>query len=367
MTNNNTAKAKKKFTRVIFNGQTGLDKKTYLDRFRKFCEAQKENMRIFSIGPLMYQKNGTIPSGKILDIEPHRRSELRSRVFEEILNQLPNLGGEVPVIVNSHATFRWSDTLSLAINYEFLQQFNSDLFITLVDNVDSVWLRLKKEYPDQQFTLKDVLVWREEETNLTELMAKLSNVKHYIIAKNEPHSVLFDIIFNPSKKKIYTSFPMSLVAGMPDVEKEIETFRERMAKFFVVFNPATIEERRIIDAAREAKGRFFELDVLGEKVSFNAAEVISLRPIIDGQIEIRDYKLIEQADLLIAYVPEVYGRLEISGGVSMEIKYAKDIGHDVYIISPAPDKLTPFYLNNSKKIFESFEKAETYFEKKSFC
>lgn len=364
---NSIAERKDRFTHIICHGQTGLHKNYYLQCFLKFAQAQKQNIHIFPIGSLMYEKNETVPKGKILDVDPYRLALLRSTVFNEVLNDIKSLDHDLPIIINSHATFRWRHTLSLAIDYTFLEEYKPDLFITLVDNVDSVWLRLRKEYPNQRFSLKDVLIWREEEINLTELLAKLLKVPHYVIARNEPHFVLFDIIFNPSKKKVYTSFPMSLVAGMPDVEKEIETFRERMAKSFVVFNPAAIEERRIIKDAQDATERFFELTVLEEKIPFDVGEVISLRPDIDGQIVIRDYKLIEQSDLLIAYVPKVLRRLEMSGGVSMEIKYAKDVGRDVYIISPEPDQLTPFYRAYSTEIFETFEQAEDYFKQKGLC
>ena len=49
-------------------------------------------------------------------------------------------------------------------------ELDADLYVTLVDNVDAVHERLTREH-DLPHTLKDILVWREEEILATEVLA----------------------------------------------------------------------------------------------------------------------------------------------------------------------------------------------------
>ena len=52
-------------------------------------------------------------------------------------------------------------------------QLDADLYVTLVDNVDAVHERLTRETTTSHHTLKDILVWREEEILATEILATI--------------------------------------------------------------------------------------------------------------------------------------------------------------------------------------------------
>ena len=67
------------------------------------------------------------------------------------------------MLVNTHATFRWRHGLFAAFDFDQIKAFNADLYITLLDNVESVHQRLMRDH-DIDHTLKDIMVWREEET-----------------------------------------------------------------------------------------------------------------------------------------------------------------------------------------------------------
>ena len=56
-------------------------------------------------------------------------------------------------------------------DFDQIAKFQPDLFICLVDNIEVVHDRLHKEH-DVDATLKDCMVWREEEILATELMSK---------------------------------------------------------------------------------------------------------------------------------------------------------------------------------------------------
>ena len=83
---------------------------------------------------------------------------------------MPGEGGPGTVIVNTHATFRWKHGLFHAYDHTQMHELDADLYVTLVDNVDAVHERLEREH-EIRHTLKDILVWREEEIVVTEAMA----------------------------------------------------------------------------------------------------------------------------------------------------------------------------------------------------
>jgi hypothetical protein len=51
------------------------------------------------------------------------------------------------VLVNTHATFRWRHGLFAAFDYDQLKSFNADVYITLMDNAESVHQRADSLQP----------------------------------------------------------------------------------------------------------------------------------------------------------------------------------------------------------------------------
>ena len=61
------------------------------------------------------------------------------------------------VIINTHATFRWRHGLFSAFDFDHIKAFNADLYITILDNIESVHQRLVKDH-DIDHSLKDLMV-----------------------------------------------------------------------------------------------------------------------------------------------------------------------------------------------------------------
>ena len=71
----------------------------------------------------------------------------------------------------------------------------------------------------------------------------------------------------------------------------------------------------------------------GSASSLEAAEVVGIIPDIDGQIYARDFKLIDQADMIISLIPELEdGRPGLSSGVERELQHAHEATRDVFVI-----------------------------------
>ena len=175
--------------RVLFMGQTGIDKQRHLRLLRELCSARGKAIdALFSIGDIMYeesQKAGQlIREGKILDLRLAELAVLRRAAFNRIGNESAGLQN---VFVSSHAVFRWNNQLFRAFELADFEAFQPDLIITLVDDVEAVKLSLEGlrdsgELPaDTAYSLKDLLVWREEEMLAAEILASILGVPHYVL------------------------------------------------------------------------------------------------------------------------------------------------------------------------------------------
>ena len=67
--------------------------------------------------------------------------------------------------------FRWKHGLFPAYDQDHMEALGADVYVTLVDNVDAIHERLTREH-NIRHTLKDILVWREEEMVVTKCLAR---------------------------------------------------------------------------------------------------------------------------------------------------------------------------------------------------
>jgi adenylate kinase len=356
-----------------------MDKKPYLEAVARFAGQQGEPLDIYHVGDLMYREGPDVRPGKILDLPISRLNSLRRAAFKDILSDSrdkPN------VIVNTHATFRWRHGLFSAFDYDQIEQMKPDLFICLVDNIEVVHQRLHDEH-EIDATFKDCMVWREEEILATELMSRvIPGSKFYILSRGR-HALTtrqaFRLICRPGLRKVYPSFPMSHVMDMPDVLAEIDAFRASLAEHFITFDPGDVDEKllleRAIDAARD--GREF-LDVVphsyGGSISASAQpikvrvrEVLDIAGDIDGQIYMRDFKLVDQSDMIVSYIPELPGGIPgLSSGVERELHHAFEHTKEVFVVWKPKKTPSPFITETATRIFASVPEALEYFEKNGY-
>src|SRR6201999_3868082 len=132
------------------------------------ARGQGESLHVYHIGDMMYQEAGDVPAGRILDLPLARLNSLRRAVFRDILSEA---AAHKNVIVNTHATFRWKHGLFSAFDFDQLNSFNADLYVTLVDNIESVHQRMLRDH-QLEHSLKDLMVWREEEILAPETLAR---------------------------------------------------------------------------------------------------------------------------------------------------------------------------------------------------
>ena len=115
----------------------------------------------------------------------------------------------------------------------------------MLDNAESVHQRLLRDH-DIDHTLKDIMVWREEELLATEILANITRgYGHFFMisrGRNVPTTqTIYRLMFEQEKKKVYVSFPMSHVMDLPDTLAEIDRFKATIAEHFIVFDPADVD------------------------------------------------------------------------------------------------------------------------------
>jgi adenylate kinase len=352
--------------RVVVTGQVGLDKKPFLARVVEIARSMGQELAVCHVGGMMYAEAPDVAPGRILDLPLSRLQSLRRSVFKDVL---AHCAGTEHVLVNTHATFRWRHGLFYAFDYDQMKALDADLYVALVDNIDRIHYRLVRD-GHRDHTLKDLMVWREEEVLATELLSQIvgGHGRFCILACGTDDSTaeaMARLIFRRDLKKVYLSFPMSHVDGSPAAMVEIESFRREMKRHFVCFDPGDVEEKHLcslaIGAAEEGK-RTVEYGPPGERAIMETSQLLEIIADIDGQIYARDFKLIDQSDMIVSLVPALEdGRPGLSSGVERELQHAHEATKEVFVIWQPRAEPSPFVTETATAVFRSTQEAVRHF------
>ncbi len=357
--------------RVVITGQVGLGKKAFLQRVADIAHREGRDIDIVHVGDRMYAEAPDVAPGRILDLPKRRLDQLRRSVFKDIIAQA-QAGGNL--IVNTHATFRWKHGLFHAYDHEDMGKIEADLYVTLIDNLDVIHERLTREH-DLHHTLKDILVWREEEIVVTQAMAEaVKGYGHaYIIAQGRASDTarsLYRLMFEPNRKRVYPSFPMTHVMHLPDVTAEIDHFRSRLAENFITFDPGDMNEKELLFKAGTATQRGEEeitIQANGRDLILRVADITQVARDIDAQIYARDFMLIDQSDMIVSYIPVLpNGEPGISSGVERELQHAFEATKEVYVIWTPKVAPSPFVTATATHVCDSIDSLFTHFQQRGY-
>ena len=357
---------------IVVTGMVGVDKKSYLEKVCQFAAGRRIEVLLCNVGDRMYDEAPDIPPGKILDIPMKRLNSLRRSVFKDIIAK----AGKAPnLIVNTHATFRWRHGLFPAVDFDQMRRLNADMYVCLIDGVVALHSRLVKDHAVEH-SLKDLIVWREEEILGTEMLCKGidETIPFYCLARGsevETAETFYGLVFDGRIKKAYLSFPMTAVVDMENVQKEINEFRRLMKRLFICFDPGDLEESYLPERARAASQKgldYVEVTVLGREVRLDLNEVRQIQRDINSQTYARDFMLIDQSDMIISLVPSLDdGRAAISSGVERELQHAHEAAKEVYVIWTAKQNPSVFVTQTATKVFGTVAQAEEYFKAKGYA
>jgi hypothetical protein len=200
----------------------------------------------------------------------------------------------------------------------------------------------------------------------------------YILSRGryaETAETCLRLVTRTDMRTVYPSFPMSHVMEMPEVLAEINAFRGELARHFITFDPGDVDEKllleRAIAAAKQGKdwvavepyARGGRDD--GEPIRVSVREVLDIAGDIDGQIYMRDFKLIDQSDMICSFIPELPGGLPgLSSGVERELQHAFEHTKEVYVVWKPKRNPSPFITETATRTFRTVDEALGYFEEK---
>jgi len=357
--------------RAIVTGQVGVDKGPFLEALQAEALRRGHDLRVCHVGRMMYAEAPDVPAGRILNLPITRLNALRRSVFHEILRIAER---HQHVLINTHATFRWKHGLFAAFDFDQMKAFNPDRYITLLDNVENVHQRLLRDH-DIDHTLKDIMVWREEEILATEIIANIARgFGHFFMlsrGKSAPNpETIYRLLFEPGRKKAYLSFPMTHVANQPEILRTIDDFKRSIQAHFTCFDPSDVDEyllhTRAIQAMQDGQTTI-EVAAAEGLISLKTADVAQISGDILGQLYARDFKMIDQSDLILSIIPELPGGTPaISSGVERELHHAFEGGKEVYVLWLCRATPSPFITETATRVFADMNQAMGYFTEKGY-
>jgi adenylate kinase len=357
--------------RAIVTGQVGVDKGPYLEQVKVEAKKAGHDLEVLHVGKMMYQEAPDVPAGRILNLPITRLNTLRRAVFKEIQRISSQ---HEHVLVNTHATFRWRHGLFAAFDFDQIKEFNADLYLTMLDNAESVHQRLMRDH-DLDHSLKDIMVWREEELLATEILANIARgYGHFFMisrGRNIPTTqTIYRLMFEAKKKKVYLSFPMSHVMDLPETLAEIDRFKEAINEHFICFDPADVDEfilhTTAVKALQEGQTTM-EVNAAEGPITLKTADVAQISGDIMGQIYARDFKMVDQSDMIISLVPELpNGKPGLSSGVERELHHAFEGGKEVFVVWACKALPSPFITETATRVFRSTTEALEYFQNRGY-
>jgi adenylate kinase len=351
--------------RVICTGISGTERVGFLDEVARMASQVGRPLEIFDVREAMFQiaadVGEPVEEETILDMFPAALVLLRAAALEKISSLSDQAGRHRDWIINTHAVFRWKNTLISGFDPYYLGRLKPDLYVTITAGVLTVRERLRQFPRWEDTSVEDLLVWREEEQWATEEMARIHHKPQYLLGRSLPARSLFRLMFEPNIKTAYLSYPMQHVE--PGAERSLAQFKRRLEEQLVVFDPIDVNdfevEGRDPDSGRDGPVR--PDDGVVDAAAPAAERLFSPRELrhVSDQIVFRDYKLIAQADMVIVF----YDALVPSPGVISEMNYALQTGKRVYGVWLPATEPSPFFTRYCTRCFRSEDELFRYFDR----
>jgi adenylate kinase len=344
--------------RVICTGTSGTDRIGYLHDLKRLAAEQGQSLEIFDLREVMFQiasdVGEPVEEETILDMFPRALVVLRAAALEKIASVCEQASRHPNWIINTHAVFRWKNTLISGFDPFYLNRLRPGMYLTVTSGVLTMRERLREHPRWQDLSIEDLLVWREEEQFLSEEMARIQRRPQYLLGRSAKLETLYRLMFESRRRKVYLSYPMAHVD--PHAERGLEAFKRRLAQEMVVFDPADVNDFSV-ESGSDGAAQLGEArdEGLATAPGLNERE---LRHVAD-QIVFRDYKLISQSDLVVVF----YDIPVPSPGVVSEMNFALHSGKRVYGVWLPATEPSPFFTRYCTRVFRSEKELFSHFRR----
>ena len=338
--------------RVLFVGQTGVEKDQAIRNFAALVDRRRYRNRGIGLGRIGTYCVESEIKNIVQDFtsylscqnETIQRDNWRC-AFQRILAQIRGARHQ-DIYLAMHLAFYRDSNFFSPVDWQLLRRFRPDAVVTLIDDIYDVWKRIEDRTASNpasasHFRLREIVAWRSAETLVADwlpLILRKPSLRNFVVAAKHPSEMLYRLLYEPAKLRVYASFPISKTRDSRSKRAEIDSFRRVLHRRFCVFDPLTIDEKILERLAKQQKRR------RGIQVRISDRWAVGLRnqmcpverrfyPIVVPREEVqevtaaighhiseRDYRLIRQANCVAVYRP-YYGK-SLHEGVSAEIKYA---------------------------------------------
>ena len=110
-----------------------------------------------------------------------------------------------------------------------------------------------------------------------------------------------------------------------------------------------------------------EVNAAEGPITLKTADVAQISGDIMGQIYARDFKMVDQSDMIISLVPELpNGKPGLSSGVERELHHAFEGGKEVYVVWACRALPSPFITETATRVFKNTDEALAYFKTRGY-
>lgn len=309
------------------------------ERLEAYAKALRVDMVFHHLGKEIFQvakeRRMDITPDNILDVDHEKLDLLRSIVLERISKKLFNGGGGARRIdiLRTHAKFLWNDIPRKAWYSKDILALKPDKFVTFVDDAEKILERLNRrsQWATQDFALRDILYWINDEVNTTDDWADNAEKPFYIVPTAAPAHFFYKILQKPESEIVYISMPLTF-AYDPITQKRVDGLVKFLERYFTIIDP------RWIDPLSASKGKGFDRAIYNNVVN-------------------RDLEwFVRQSKRVIAYFPKIV----LSSGLVIEVKDAFKSTKDTWLIWPKGKSISPFSKQYARKVFYSLGEVKKY-------
>lgn len=283
------------------------------------------------------------------------RKSIRA-VVDHLQRDLPS-GPPQHAFLGMHASYFRRSRFFSPIDWDEIRRLQPSGFVTLIDDAYIIHKRVRQREeirePTQSYLkLRDILMWRSVEVLTTDMLSRnllqprpdhiregYQAPRNDVVAVKHPPSMLHDLLFRRDQVRVYSCHPISSTRTRPEVVQAINTFKLKLHNEFVVFDPITIDEK-IMHFPQHVIGESIVL-TLDDRwpipfasclsptraeeypVELPVHEVQEIQEDVDNHIEARDFRMIDQSNVLAAWRPHFGQRHH--DGVEKELTHARQV------------------------------------------
>jgi len=310
-------------------------------RLENYAKTRGVDMEFHHLGKDIFriakERRMNITPDNILDVDHEKLDLVRALALERIgkkISRQNRKDGERRIdILRTHAKFIWNDVPRKAWYSKDILALKPDKFVSFVDDAEKILERLsqRSQWAAQDFSLRDILYWINDEVNTTDDWADSAGKPFYVVPTVAPAHFFYKILQKPELDIVYVSMPLTFAYDMV-TQKRIDSLVKFLERYFTIIDP------RWIDPLAASKGKGFDRAIYNNVVN-------------------RDLEwFVRQSKRVIAYFPKIV----LSSGLVIEVKDAFKSTKDTWLIWPKGKSISPFSKQYARKVFYSLGELQSY-------